>query len=52
MLCVVLCAQRKVHDQDRFNNRGGNLLKEEQARNKIVVELPKVGILQVCVSVI
>jgi Microtubule associated protein (MAP65/ASE1 family) len=52
MLCVALCAQRKVHDLDRFNNRGGNLLKEEQARNKIVVELPKVGTLHICVIVI
>ena len=32
----------KASDPSRFNNRGGQLLKEERARKKINKELPKI----------
>lgn len=34
--------QRKANDMSRFNNRGGNLLKEEKQRSDLQKSLPKV----------
>ena|SRR6218665_611639 len=39
--------QHKANNPDRFLNRGCNLLKEEKARKKLAVELPKVVIILV-----
>lgn len=39
--CV--CAQKKANDPSRFNNRGGNLLKEEKQRSELQKSLPKVS---------
>lgn len=42
-MCVCLSAQRKANDPSRFNNRGGNLLKEEKQRTELQKSLPKVS---------
>lgn len=36
-------SQRKANDPARFNNRGGNLLKEEKQRTDLQKSLPKVS---------
>jgi len=37
-------SQKKANDPARFNNRGGNLLKEEKQRADLQKSLPKVRI--------
>lgn len=37
-----LLQQHRVNNPDRFLNRGCNLLKEEKAKKKLAIELPKV----------
>ena len=40
--CVYFPCQKKANDPGRFNNRGGNLLKEEKQRTDLQKSLPKV----------
>lgn len=42
-LLTTLLYQRKANDPSRFNNRGGNLLKEEKQRAKLQKTLSRVG---------
>lgn len=50
-MCVGVCTfQRKANDPMRFNNRGGNLLKEEKQRTDLQKSLPKVRMCKNAVS--
>lgn len=40
--CMFFPSQKKANDPSRFNNRGGNLLKEEKQRTDLQKSLPKV----------
>lgn len=40
--CMYFPSQKKANDPSRFNNRGGNLLKEEKQRTDLQKSLPKV----------
>lgn len=42
MWCHLVVLQDKVHDPNRFSNRGGNLLLEERERKSLERKLPKI----------